>query len=112
MKREDWACSECGEMMIKTSWPYMACPNSHGKLHPVWSVGDLPRARRIDYRRFAIEGGRGYWEYVPHAHRGSLTRPPLDGFVVARLLLACGCMGNPHQRPMTFRPCSAPGRKK
>lgn len=117
MNRRDWLCGACGDAMIKTSAKYMACPGGHGSLRPLWYVSNLPRATRIDYKRFVINFGasivRGttpYWEYVPHAHERCLGHAPEPNHVVAAIKLAHGMMPA-RIRPMTFRPSKPPRNK-
>lgn len=105
MKRRDWLCKMCGDVMIKTSDQYMTCPKRHGLLLPLWCVSDLPRAVRFDYKRFVISGIISCWEYVPHAHKGCLGHAPEPNHVVAAVRLAHGI------RPMTFRQVKPPRSK-
>jgi hypothetical protein len=109
MKQSDWVCVRCWSMMRSTRNGHMICRNLRctARMRRLWAVKDLPLARRVDYRRFTIADCGGYWEYVPHAHRGSLTRPPAEGHVVAKV----GRWAS-HKRPMTFRQCKPPRSRK
>ena len=107
MKHVDWTCGNpcCRLTMTKTSDSHMGCHCQASRLRKLWNVNDLSIARRVDYKRFAIRGEKGYWEYVPHKHVGCLGRAPDHGMVVAKV--ACG-FGLMYRRAMTFRPCKPP----
>lgn len=96
--------------MILTSGEFMSCPNQHGKLHPLWDVSDLPAARRYDYKRFTIDATDGYWEYVPHAHKGCMDRVPEAGTIVAKISRVWG--RNLWSQAMVFRPVKSPKAAK
>jgi hypothetical protein len=108
MKRKNWICSACADVMTKSSDGFMACLCSGSRLRPLWSVIDLPLARRYDYRRFQIHWQAGcdgsFWEYVPHTHAGCMDRAPEPDHVVAKTI--CNRYGG--VKAMTFRPCSPP----
>ena len=107
MKRKDWKCPMCSAMMMMTSsGRYLTCPTGHLKLQPRHAVGDLPLARRHDYRRFTIDDEGGYWEYVPHTHHGCMGRAPEPDTVVAKVLFLLTSV--PHYRAMVFRSAKPP----
>jgi hypothetical protein len=114
MKREHWKCPGCGTAMEDNRNGYMLCPKGHAKLRPLWGVNDLQLAKRVDYKRFIIGGVVSinniiqYWEYVPHAHEGCLSRAPEPGTIVAKV--ACG-RGLMYRRAMTFRPSKQKKKK-
>jgi hypothetical protein len=108
MNQRDWKCPGCGTVMEPTEHGHMLCPKGHSKLRRLWGIKDLPLTARYDYKRFTIDSEKGYWEYVPNVHKGCLTRAPEPGTIVAKVLLAHGCIGATRHRAMTFRPCKPP----
>jgi hypothetical protein len=97
--------------MLKTGDYFMTCHAVfHSRLRNLWGIRDLPRATFFDYKRFRIRGEDGYWEYVPHAHKGCMNRAPEPHTIVARVERRHG--GRRWYQAMTFRPAKAPRNKK
>jgi hypothetical protein len=96
--------------MVSSRNGHIVCPTlgCMSKLRRLWGVKDLAVAARHDYRRFTIANHSGYWEYVPHAHKGCMCRAPEFTTVVAGVEFCGPCGENHFIRPMVFRPCKAP----
>ena len=112
MERKDWLCPECWDVMTSSQCGrFMVCVRCWAPMKMRWAVKDLPLARRVDYKRFMIVNHYGYYEYVPHAHKGCMGRAPEAETVVARVEYV-GKYSYSDHRPMTFRPCKTPRIKK
>ncbi len=83
MKTSDWACPKCGNPMVKISDRYITCLCGQARLFSAWGTLDLPIAKRLNRKRFEIDGESGQWEYVPHAHKNAMNHCPALGVVVA-----------------------------
>jgi hypothetical protein len=96
--------------MIDSQAGHMVCPRleCHARIRRLWAIKDLPLTARFDYKRFTIDSELGYWEYVPHAHKGCVKRSPKPGTVVAKVRTARWAVAHPMHRAMTFRPCKPP----
>jgi hypothetical protein len=113
MKRKDWLCPACGEVMLNSSCGrFMVCMRCWAPMCMAWGIKDLPLATRIDYKRFTIDGEPGYWKYVPWTHDGCLSRAPEPGYIVARVRTAKWAISHPMHRVATFKPTGPPREKK
>lgn len=82
MTEKDWICPKCGyEMRLKNS--FLSCDSLECPVRFAPTISSLPRAVKIGWRKYAIEGRIGCWVYAVGQHKDALTRRPLPGVVVA-----------------------------
>jgi len=84
MKRSDWECPVCKEIMVITPARYMTCFHGCTKLIPCQRIENLPIAKRTECGRIVIDFQPGYWESIGE-HRTEMLEAPEEGVIVARV---------------------------
>lgn len=72
--------------MLKTSDDFFVCEHGCGRLRLAPIMSDLPLARRVNTRKWQIDGYVGRWKYAVGQHKNALGRSPGRGVVVAQCL--------------------------